>query len=300
MGELRVALRGLSKNRGFAVVAILSLALGIAATTALFSVVYGVLIRPYPYKDCAKIWSPHLISAKNDDNWGVYPMREYQEFAKLPAFADVMATSPEGDMLLGGEYTPDMIRCVRVTPNAFQFLGVPTVVGRTILPTDVDESGEPADVMVLSFRMWQRLFDGSPTAIGKSLRLNDRLYQVIGVMPPRFGWWTDDGFWMPMAKNDPTNRRRCVPIVRLKENVTVEAAEAQAHALHQALLKEGSTMFGREEFRTRLVNYMDMTVASGDMERNLWLLFGAVVLLLMIACANVANLQLARSSTRAR
>jgi predicted permease len=148
--------------------------------------------------------------------------------------------------------------------------------------------------------MWQRLFDGGASALGKSLRLNDHLYQVVGVMPPRFGWWTDDGFWMPIGKNEPANRRRIVPIARLKEGVTAAAAQAQVHAFHEALAKEGSEIVPREEFRTRLVNYMDMTVASGDMERNLWLLFGAVVLLLAIACANVANLQLARSSTRAR
>src|SRR5687768_9646917 len=160
--QLRFALRGLWKNRGFSTVAILSLALGIGATTALFNVVYGLLISPYPYQQPEKIWSPHFSTSKQDDIWANYTADEFATFAKLPAFSDAMATRPEGDMLLTGEFTPQMLYGVSVTGNAFQFLGVPALHGRGILPSDVGENGEPADVVVLGYATWQRLFNGSP------------------------------------------------------------------------------------------------------------------------------------------
>jgi len=281
-------------------VAILSLALGIGATTALFSVVYGVLIRPYPYQEPGKIWSPHVISVKNGDDWATYRADEYEGLTKLSAFAAVMGTRPEGDMLLTGEYAPEMIRGVRVTGNAFQFLGVPPALGRTIQATDIDSSGVAADVIVLSFQMWQRLFGGSPSVLGKHLRLNDQVFTIVGVMPPRFGWWTSDGFWLPLGKGDAADRRRLVPIMRLKEGVAPSVAEAQLQAFNESLAKGGAEQFPKEEFRSTLVNYLDMTVASGEMQKSLWLLFGAVVLLLLISCANVANLSLARGSARVR
>jgi putative ABC transport system permease protein len=300
MGDLRFAWRGLSKNPGFTFVAAFSLALGIGAATALFSVIYGVLISPYPYKEPEKIWSPHIQSVKGDDEWATYGFPDFQKLEKLPAFSEVMATMPDSDMLLTGDFAPQTFRAVRVTGGAFQFLGVRPVIGRGIQPTDFLSTGEGADVIVLSFRMWQKLFAGDAAALGKTLRLNDHSYQVIGVMPPRFGWWTGDGFWMPLGREIEADGRNCVPIARLKEGATAAAAETQLHALHESMAKENPGKFPKDGFRSRLVNYLDMTVASGEMQKTLWLLFGAVVLLLLIACANVANLSLARGSARAR
>jgi putative ABC transport system permease protein len=297
--QLRFALRGLWKNRGFSTVAVLSLALGIGATTALFNVVYGVLISPYPYKQPEKIWSPHFLTSKGDDIWANYHANEFATFAKLPAFSEAMGTRPEGDMLLTGEFSPQMLYGVSVTANAFEFLGVPAILGRGLLPSDLGENGEPADVIVLGYPTWQRLFNGSPEAIGKMLRLNDHIYTVVGVMPPRFHWWTD-GFWKVLSENEGPNVRQRVPIARLKPGVAPAVAEQQIAAFHIALQKEGSKNVPKDEFKTKLVNYLDMTVASGEMEKALWILFGAVILLLSIACANVANLQLARGSTRVR
>ena len=129
-----------------------------------------------------------------------------------------MATSPD-NRLLTGTSAPENFTSVSVTGNGFQFLGVDPVLGRTILPSDIKSNGEPEPVIVLSYRAWQRLFQGSPDALGKTVTLNDTPYSVIGVMPPRFGWWTSDGGWLAL-RLDPRQERRIFPIARLRAGVT--------------------------------------------------------------------------------
>jgi len=298
MNDLKFAFRQLLKDPGFTAVALLSLALGIGANTALFSVVYGVLISPYPYAKPGEIWVPGLRSAESNQRMRSYPLNQFAELTKAPAFSDVMATSP-GNVLLTGEFAPESLTGVRLTGNALNFLGVAPVAGRTIQPSDIRAGGEPEPVVMLSFQLWQRLFGGDPNAIGKTLRLDDQLHTIIGVMPPRFGWWTSDGVWLPMGM-DSRDQRGVFPIARLKAGVSSSVASQQLHALQLQLAKENPSTFPRDSFDTLLTNYLDMTVASGEMRTSLQLLFGAVGFLLLIACANVANLQLARGSSRAR
>ena len=298
MNDLRYGLRMLLKQPGFTAVAVLTLALGIGATTALFSVIYGVLISPYPYAEPQEIWTPGVISSKANQQMRPYRLNEYIEMTRLPGLADVMATGP-GSVLLTGEFAPETIRGIRLSPNAFNFLGVPPLFGRTIQRSDIRSTGEPDLVTVLSFRRWQRLFGGDTNILGRTLRLNDQLHTIIGVMPPRFGWWTDDGVWLPLGR-DSGDSQSVFPIVRLKPGVTPSVAEQQLHALHLELAKANPSGFPQDDFTTRLTNYLDITAASGEMQRSLQLLFGAVGFLLLIACANVANLQLARATSRAR
>ena len=115
-----------------------------------------------------------------------------QQLAALPAFSDVMATSFE-TVLMTGEYPPESFGGVLLTGNAFNFLGVPPVIGRTIQPSDIHADGNAEPVVVLSYKLWLRLFQGSPDALGKTLRLNDRPHTIVGVMPPRFGWYGNAG-----------------------------------------------------------------------------------------------------------
>jgi predicted permease len=298
MNDLRFAFRQLLKNPGFTAVAVLTLALGIGATTALFSVVYGVLISPYPYSKPGEIWTPGLRGVDADQTMRSYRLNEYLEMARLPAFSDVMATGP-GNVLLTGEFAPETIRGIRLSGNAFNFLGVPPLLGRTIQPSDIRSTGEPESVAVLSFKGWQRLFGNDTNVLGKTLRLDDQPHTIVGVMPPRFGWWTDDGVWLPMGV-DSRDRRGVFPITRLKPGTPPSVARQQLHALQQELAKSNPSGFPRGEFVTTLTNYLDITAASGEMQRSLQLLFGAVGFLLLIACANVANLQLARATSRAR
>ncbi len=297
--DLRYATRVLRKNPGFTLVALFSLALGIGATTTIFSVVYGVLISPYPYARPAEIWAPEIVNVKNpQQSRGFHHLAEFLEMQKVPAFASVMATWPEG-ALLTGSHAPERFQSVLVSANAFQFLGVPPVIGRTIEPSDVSPAGEPQPVIVLSFKAWQRLFDGRADALGQKLVLDDVPRTVIGVMPPRFGWYTNEGGWLPLPANLQQNHD-VAAIVRLRPGVTKAAAEQQLQALHLSLAAQHPENFPRTGFNTVLHNYLDITVAAGEMQSSLRLLFGAVGFLLLIACANVANLQLARANARAR
>ena len=286
------------KQKSYTAVAILTLALGIGATTAIFSVIYAVVINPYPYARPNEIWSPGVRSIKETQRMRPYPYDTFIQMQKLPAFSDVMATEP-GGALLKGDYAPEVIGAVRVSGNAFGFLGGKTVIGRTIEPSDYGPDGEPEHVVVLSFKRWQRLFNGDPAALGKKLRLNDEDYTVIGVMTDRFGWWTSDGVWLPLRRI-PGDPQLVFPIVRLANGATAATAEQQLQPLFAEVAKIKYARMPTDEFKVLLTNYMNITVASGEMRQSLQLLFGAVAFLLLIACANVANLQLAKATTRAR
>src|SRR6266446_629786 len=151
MNDLKFAFRQLLKNPGFTAVAVLTLALGTGATTALFSVIYGVLISPYPYAKPEQIWTPGLRTADSDQRMRPYLLGEYLEMAKLPVFSEVMATGP-GDVLLTGEFAPESIQGIRISGNASRFLAVPPLFGRTIQPSNILCFGGPEPVAVLSFR----------------------------------------------------------------------------------------------------------------------------------------------------
>lgn len=295
--DVRYAIRSAGRSPGFVPVALLSLTLGIGATSAIFSVIYGVLIAPYPYARPGEIWAPQVRASDGRGGHG-HTLDEFLQMSELPAFSDVMATSFEA-LLLTGEFVPESLPGVLLSGNAFNFLGVPPVAGRTIQPSDIRPNGDAEPVVVMSHRLWLRLFQGDPGAIGKTLRLNDRPHTIIGVMPPRFGWYGNDGVWLPLAPN----RRDLffvAPIVRLTTGTSPAAAEQQLHAFHLRMAQENPSTYPAQGFTTRLSNYLDVTVASGTMRTSLRLLLGAVAFLLLIACANVANLQLARGTVRAR
>jgi putative ABC transport system permease protein len=278
-------------------VALLSLTLGIGATSAIFSVIYGVLIAPYPYARPGEIWAP-VIGALDGRGGHTYSLDELRALSEVPAFSDVMATSVE-TVLLTGEFAPESFGGVLLSGNAFNFLGVAPVVGRTIQPTDIRPDGQAEPVVVLSHRLWLRLFEGSPSALGRTLRLNGRPYTIVGVMPPRFGWYGNEGFWLPLSPTR-TDVPWINPIVRLAPGVSKPVAEEQFRALTKRLALEKPATFPARGFTTTLRNYLDVTVASGEMQTSLRLLVGAVAFLLLIACANVANLQLTRGTARAR
>jgi putative ABC transport system permease protein len=293
------AVRGFAKSPVFTAVALLSLLLGIGISTSLFSVVYGVLIAPYPYAKPNEIWAPAVLAPKEKPRgWHAYSRRELTEIQKLPVFGEVMATTYE-PVLMTGDSSPQSFDGVLLTGNAFHFIGVPPLIGRTIQPFDISPSGEPAPVVVLSYRFWQQTFNGNPDAIGKKLVLNDVPHTVIGVMPPRFGWYTNDAFWLPI-RMDLADESLLNVIMRLKPGVSKETAEQQLQNLNLHLAVEQPQNFPRDGFRTQLRNYMDITTASGEMSSSLHLLSLAVGFLLLIACVNVANLQLARTTTRRR
>ena len=258
MQDLGYALRSFRRSPAFTLVALLSLTLGIGATTAIFSVIYGVLIAPYPYAKPEEIWAPEIRAI---DNRGgrAYRLDELRRLAEIPAFSDVMATSIE-TVLMTGEFAPESFGGVLLSGNAFNFLGVPPVVGRTIQPSDIGADGSAEPVVVLSYKLWLRLFDGNPSAIGRTLVLNGRPHTIIGVMPPRFGWYGNDGFWLPLSPTR-TDVSFINPIMRLAPGVSNGAAEEQLKAFIQRLSVEKPSTFPSQGFTTRLRNYLDVTGA---------------------------------------
>ena len=295
--DLTYAVRSFRRSPAFTLVALLSLTLGIGATGAIFSVIYGVLIAPYPYAKPGEIWAPEIRAVDGRGGRG-YQLDELPRLASTPAFADVMATSTV-TVLMTGDFAPESFNGVLLSGNAFNFLGVAPVTGRTIQPTDIRPDGQAEPVVVLSYRLWYRLFEGSPAAVGRTLTLNGQPHTIIGVMPPRFGWYGNDGFWLPLAPAR-TDVSGIAAIMRLAPGVSKAVAEQQLGVLNKQLALEKPATFPPQGFTTTLRNYLDITVASGDMQTSLQLLLGAVAFLLLIACANVANLQLARGSARAR
>src|SRR4051812_16609741 len=260
--DLRFAARSFRGSPAFTLVALLSLMLGIGATSAIFSVIYGVLIAPYPYARPGEIWAPGVRAAE-DRGGHAYTGPEVQRMSALPVFSDVMATSFE-TVLMTGDRAPESVNGVLLTGNALNFLGVPPVIGRTIQPSDVHADGTTEPVVVISHRLWLRLFEGRPEAIGSALRLNNVPRTIIGVMPPRFGWYGNDGFWLPLSLTR-TDLPFLAPIARLAPGVSPDAARSALDAFNHRLAEESPAAFPPRGFRTILENYLDITVASGEM-----------------------------------
>ena len=305
--DLRFAFRQLGKERGFAAVAVTTLALGIGASTAIFNITYNVVLDPFPYKDSRGIWAPSIRDVEGQRSFATR-YTDYPEVAKLPCVQEAMA-SGWTTANATGDINAESIRVVFMSDSAWQFLGMPALLGRGIGPSDISSSGDPAQVCVLTYRAWQRLFQGDPDVLGRTLKLNDEVYTIIGVSASRFKWETHDGLFIPLG---PNSDARWIPVgpdagslwintnIRLKPGYTPEVARDQLATLYQRLARENPKRFGSGEVSVQLPNVIDISIAQGNFSASLYLLLGAVGFLLLIACTNVANLQLARGSARRR
>ena len=301
--DLKYAVRSLRNSAGFTTVAILTLALGIGANAAIFSVVNGVLLEPLPYKDPGQLvtvnhYYPSLNSLRAPVSAPGF--RDYSARTDLFSAAAVenyVATN------LTGAGEPERILVAKVTGEFFPTLGVAPALGRALQP---DEAAAGKDhVAVLSYGFWQRKFGGSPDALGQSLILNNESYQIVGVMPSTFKDFFAGGtdvytpkWFQPADLADNRRTSEFLPFVaRLAPGVTLEKAQADMHALAVQL---------RTQYTANYAPDWDLKVTSlgvanaQTLRTSLLLLLGAVAVVLLIACANVANLQLARTAARAR
>jgi putative ABC transport system permease protein len=301
--DMRYTVRSLWKQRAFTSVALLSLMLGIGASVALFSVVYGVLIAPFPYAHVEQICWPS--TADKGDPFGaigrhLYTLNEIQAMQKSGIFAGVWAMMPEPDLLTGNDVGTESVTGVRLSGEGFNDLGVPPLIGRTIQPFDTRTDGEPAQVVVLTYKFWKRVFAGDPHVLGRKLNVNHVPYTVIGVMPPRFGWWTPDTFWLPMSM-DPTDIRPKYVAVRMRPGANKRVVEQQLSQFDQEMAAITPAHFSKGTIHATLERMTALNSATqSGLGKSLNLLLAAVGLLLLIACVNVANLQLARMTTRTR
>ncbi len=290
--DARYGTRMMLKNPGFSMVAILSLALGIGATTAMFSVVYGVLVSPYPYANTDRM--VHLTVRETTGNPffihlsgpQLQQLRQAESVESVAAMGGWNLTTTEGDL-------PEDVRAAYLTSNAFIYLGVPTLLGRGLLPSDAPEGQDPENVAVLGYQFWQRHFKGDPDIVGKKIELVHKSYMIVGVVRPRFTWG-DGEVYLPLKLTaDPA--RTYFPMVRLKPGVTRAAANAELQSALEQFAKQTPSHFP-EHFHLTLAGVNDHFVER--IGGTLYLLLAAVALLLLIGCGNVSILLLARATAR--
>ena len=295
--DLRFALRSLAKRPGFTAVAVLTLALGIGANSAIFSVVNGMLLLPLPYAEPDRlVW----LQARATSGFTIsISIPNYHDWEAKARVFDNIGAARIADLTMTGAEEPERVRGLQVIGDYFGTLGRTPVLGRTLT---AEETRRGADrLAVLSYELWQRRFAGDEGIVGRSLTLDRQPFTVIGVMPPNLGFSKPlTNIWVPMgayADTLPWDIRGRSPgimgLARMREDVTI------------AMARDDMARVGREvsdatgwEGEPTVIPLRD--IAVGDIEPALMLLFGAVGFVLLIACANIANLLLARADERQR
>lgn len=293
--DLRYGVRSLLQRPGFTAVAVITLALGIGANTTLFSFVNGILLRPLPFKDPGQL----VVLDENAPKQGIksfgvsYP--NFVDWRQRNHVFEDAASYQAASYTLVGAGEPERISGARISHGLFELLGVAPSRGRTI--TAEEDQPETNNVVILSHGLWQRRFASAENAIGQTLTVNGRPRTIIGVMPPDFKFPETAELWVPLALNEKLFTRTdhgLSTIARLKPNITLAQARAEMANIARQIEQENPVTnegLGVDVFplRDRLV---------GDYRDALLILLGVVAFVLLIACANVANLLLARSSAR--
>jgi putative ABC transport system permease protein len=297
--DIRYGIRTLAKNPGFTMAAVLTLALGIGANTAIFSVIENVLLRPLPYPQperLVEIWNTYEpqvpragLSPGDYADW----QKQNQSFSEMAAYARISQ-----GFNLTGEGEPQRVLAGYASSELFPMLGAKVVAGRSFLPEEDRAGSEP--VVILSHRLWQSRFGGDPGVVGRAIALDNQRYRVVGVLPARFQLlrWAD--LWMPLGQygDDLTEHVHHAfdAVARLKPGVSLAQARDEISRLdQQEAIRYPDT---HKNFGVRVQPLQDPSAAS--LRNTLLVLFGAVGLVLLIACVNTANLLLVRNAARER
>ena len=303
MSDLLLSARKLLRAPAFAVVAILTLALGIGANTAIFSIVKAVLLAPLPFRDADRVAMLWGSRDAGETTWlSAAEILSYRD--DIAAFESVAAYTGTGANLTGGQ-EPERVAAAAVTTNLFHTLGVAPLAGRAFGPGD--SAAAVRDQVIISHGLWQRRFGADPTIVGKSIQVNGSARTVVAVMRPSFRLPLDiadqrpSELWVPMDLHDGDlagwGNRGLMAVVRLAPGVTPQRAAALMQVVEERWVQQGH-LSNRNHLNRRAVAIADLVL--GDVRPALWMLLGAVGVILLIACANVANLALARSDERVR
>jgi putative ABC transport system permease protein len=293
--DLRHALRLLVRAPGFSAVAVATFAIGIGVNTAVFSVVHGVLLAPLPYPDADRITLVWLDNRRQNIREDITSYPTYRDWRDRNTSFEHLAAFSTQSFTVTGAGEPERIIGAIATANFFDVMGLPPVLGR-VFTADREASGDD-EVIVLSYGLWQRRFGGRTDVLGETIALNGRPYEVIGVMPPELRWPARAELWSPLAPGPQLREARgsfWLPVIgRLKPEVTVEQAQTEMSGISSLLEQEHENMRG---FGAYVVPLHRQIV--GDVERGLLVLLGAVGCVLLIACANLANLLVGRTLAR--
>jgi len=295
LGDVRFAWRGLRKNPGFAAVAVITLALGIGANTAMFSVVNAVLLQPLPYKDSSQIVEIWTRAGKMapDSFCGIpdsdYIRRQSKTLATVAAF-----NGGVGATLAGGG-TPQRISPVRVSADFFPLLGIQALAGRVIQSSDIEGSGEK--IAVISFSLWRESFGTDSSVVGRSLYLDGIPYTVVGIMPATFDFPPNANLWVPLAPSDAERTHRYGSfgaIARIKQGVSLKEVLAELVTISAQVTKAEPDLKDGIGFLAASIKEERV----GRARLPLFILLGAVGFVLLISCANIGNLSLSRGWAR--
>jgi predicted permease len=290
--DLRYSVRQLVKHPGFALTAILSLALGIGATTAVFSVIYAALINPYPFTAADRIMRLSVrMKTGSVDTVNLNPL-QVRQLRELPLIESVLAMDYHA-MTMTGRDLPENVNVIGLIGNGFADLGVPPALGRGLSPSDAIEGRDPEPVAVLSHQFWHERLGGDVHVVGKTLQLDRKTYTIVGVAAPRFRWYSAD-VYLPLNMT-PDPGRFCLVNFRLRPGVTRQAADAALEPLLQQFARDVPKRFP-EQFHVEVEGLNDWVQRS--IGGTLYLLLGAVALLLAIGCGNVSILLLAQGAAR--
>lgn len=291
--DVRFASRQLFKNPTYAIVAVLSLAFGIGATTSVFSVIHAVLIDPYPYRDADRMVHTELESrVHNGKSLLQVNGNEWQELLQARSVDDAFATRQNFSDTMATNDLPISVNATFNTPNFFTFLGVPPLLGREFTPDDAPH-GAAQPVAVLSYLFWQRQFGGRSDILGQIIRINKQSYTVIGVVPRRFTWSDSDIYLPAVPTADPA--QHWLAFLRLRRGVTYPQAGSELQAMANRWAATDTFYFPKDT-HVQVLSLNQQLL--GQFQGTLILLFGAVALLLLIGCANVSILLLARGTAR--
>jgi predicted permease len=289
--DLRYSLRQLIKDPGFALTAILSLALGIGATVSVFSVIYGVLMHPFPYANVDRLANLSIREPRGDlsDVW--FSGSQLRELRNAHTFASV-ATWSARDLIVTGRDIPEGVIAFFGIGETFPTLGVSPLLGRNLGPSDSPDGREPQPVVMLHYRFWQRHFNGDPTVVGKIIELDHKQYTIIGVTRPNFTWGWGADVYLPQEIGSAQGGG---VVVKLHPGISLATADAELEPLLDQFAKEQP----REYPSKFKVDIRPLTYeTTRNMGSTLYLLFAAVGMLLAIGCSNVSILLLARGTAR--
>jgi putative ABC transport system permease protein len=300
--DIRYALRNLKKAPGFAAVAVITLALGIGASTAIFSVMENILIEPFPYRDAQRYMSMQIHDTERSEPGG-------RAGYLGPELLDIMAQNHVFDAVIANDNTDVLYRSAEgsqrfdgnyITPGTFEFFGMQPLLGRMAQEADYEPGAPP--VFVLRYKTWMKSFGGNPSIVNKTFVLNGVSRTLIGIMPPRFGWGDAD-LWIPMKPSRAAAAKTIAGAFQqhwflmghLKPGISVKEAEADLTVVANNLAKVYPTEYPKH-FTVQVDSLTNLVV--GQFRTTLYIVLAAVGLLLLIGCGNVANLLLARATTR--